>query len=298
MMFALKDSTSITDYYVGGPHVQAILQARRRHELYADTAFADLLIQEFEEVFENKKIRLLSMDVFDTVLLRNEKCELRRFFELGNRLAAEIQLNYSNKLSGWDFLVARLMSTKLSYRLSAPVKGCREGCLDEIHLGMCGLLGLDRKATAITVPLELEHESRETALNPLIPALLKLAREKNAQVVLMSDMYLRSIHIRSILETVAPGLLADTKVFSSGDLKISKRAGPLFDYICERESISAQQCLHVGDQWLSDFRMARQRGWNSVYLPVTHSEATALVNDERQFISEAATQGIFIAEVQ
>lgn len=296
-MFALKDSTSITDYYVGGPHVHAILEARSRHELYADPAFARMLLGHVEQLVQDKGIRLVSFDVFDTVLLRNEKCELRRFYELSRRLAGDIRLNQAGTLSGWDFLVARLMATKLSYRLSAPVKGCREGSLDEIHVGMCGLLGLDREAVKTTVPVELDHESRETVLNPLIPALLKMTRQSGIQVILMSDMYMRAVHIRRILEMVAPGLFEDLKIFSSGDLKISKRAGPLFDYVCDRENVPAQQCLHVGDQVLSDFRMARRRGWSSVYLPLTHSEATALANDEKRFKLEAAEQGIFIAEV-
>lgn len=156
-----------TTMYLGDPIAHRVFEAPSRSDLFQRPDFIDSVVGELEHAIIDDGVKLLSMDVFDTVLLRNNNHEMRRFMEMGARFASAVEEEIGVSLTDIDFFVARIMATKLSYRLSTPVKGCREGTLDEIHEGMLDILGLPRHLGSRTILAELDYESEVLELQSL-----------------------------------------------------------------------------------------------------------------------------------
>lgn len=293
-MFSLIDRNDNTDTYLGNPAVHTLCEAPSRLMVFRQPEFVDSMVALVRDTLSSGEVKLLSLDVFDTILIRNNKCELRRFMEMGGEFARLVENESSISLNAADFFLARLMATKISYRLSKPVAGCREGFLDEIHQGICEILGIPIFLKGLTIKAELEYETKALQENPLIEPILLEAMDCGVSVALISDMYMGRTHISALLERIMPGLFQATSIYSSGDLKISKRAGLLFDYVAERFAAAPSQCLHIGDNLNSDYLIAKARGWKAAYLPLTDNEISLIEEDERQFKEELMAGGIDI----
>jgi predicted HAD superfamily hydrolase len=293
-MFSLIDRNDNTDTYLGNPAVHTLCESPSRLMVFRQPEFVDSMVALVRDAVSSGEVKLLSMDVFDTILIRNGKCELRRFMEMGAEFTKLVKRESSISLSAADFFLARLMATKISYRLSKPVAGCREGFLDEIHQGICEILGIPTSLKELTIKAELEYETEALQENPLIQPILLEAMDYGVPVALISDMYMGRAHISVLIDRIMPGVFQSTSIYSSGDLKISKRAGLLFDYVAEQYAVAPSQCLHIGDNLNSDYLMAKSRGWKAAYLPLTDNEVSLIEEDERQFKEELRASGIDI----
>lgn len=286
---SLDNNTSI---YIGSPIVHHVLDSPSRLEIFQSLKFVDGLVKELEYHFDEEKVKLLSLDAFDTVLLRNNKHEMRRFMEMGAKFASVVAEATGKALTETDFFVARILATKLSYRLSTPVSGCQEGSLDEIHEGMLEILGLPPNLKNRTILAELDYESGELEVSPLVSPILSMANLRGVKIVLISDMYMGKKYIKDLLERKAPNTFKSVDVYSSGDLKISKRAGLLYKHVAKTHSFAPSECLHIGDNIHSDYVMAKRHGWKSMLIPITDREASLLDQDERDFKQELLARGI------
>ncbi len=65
----------------------------------------------------------------------------------------------------------------------------------------------------------------------------------------------------------------------SGEVGIDKPDHRIFDEMCRRLGVEANECLYVGDNYVNDVLGARNAGWNAIYLNRLH-----LASDETQMI--------------
>ena len=282
-----SDNTSIARF---GELTLKCFSAKRRLDLFESEEFRDSLSMELDR-FAECGGKLLSLDVFDTVLLRNEKSDIRRFYEMAELFAADARNQCGARHDATGFLYARITSTKNSYRFSRPVKGCREGSLEEIHLGIARMLGLPPEFAKRMTRIELEYERENLMANPALGPMLEAAKRHDIGVVLISDMYMGREHISTLLETQFPGLFHHMRIFSSSDLKISKRSGFLFDHVIDELRGNPDRAMHIGDNLLTDYLSPRKQGWNAVYLPHTDSEHQSIDLDEKCLHAELIAQG-------
>lgn len=268
--------------------------ARSRLEFYSNADYRRRLAAHVDRLIGEHRLKLLSLDVFDTVLLRDERCEPRRFLDIAARIAAAIGRDQGVEIPGLDLFAARLRATRLSYRLSPMVAGCREGSLREIHEWMCHLSGLPRATAARTIALELEAEIENVSPNPAIGPVLELAERHGIPVVLISDMYMHGEHIAEILWRHFPGAFERESIYSSADFKISKRSGLMFNHVATQCRVAPAACLHIGDSMEADFLAARRHGWHALYLPHTDAERRAIEDDGRRFDQELKALGLVL----
>jgi len=205
---------------------------------------------------------LLSLDVFDTLLLRDGSSELCRFLEIGQAMADVAGAGFS----GLDGFVARHLGTRASYRSGPRVDGCGEGSLSEIHLAAARLLGVPDAMADRFVEAELDHEARRVTANPLLVAYMKRHRGRGGKVVLISDMYMHAPQIAALLRRCGIARRSYDALYSSADTKISKASGHLFGHIPEAGGPGT--VLHLGDSLHGDYRMPRAAGWQAMLLPV------------------------------
>lgn len=219
-------------------------------------------LHKIAELLHTSEIHVFSVDVFDTLLLREYKSEITRFREI-----AELVHQAFPEISSRKFFQARALAHRLAYQLTRPVQGCREAAFDSIYR-LIGAILQEHDATRLAAlqEIELSYETSHLRLNPNIRKLLEIARMRNLRIVAVSDMYLnRDALARIINNFLPPGMI--NEIYSSADFGISKISGLLWDELLRREQVSPQAILHLGDNPVADFEMPYIRcGITSVLL--------------------------------
>lgn len=231
-------------------------------------------------------VELLSLDVFDTVLVRDDKSEVRRFWEIAQR-AADL-----TGADGRDLLVARLTATRASYRTSLPVDGYREGRLEDIYELVCAALPLREHGLARRlVEAEIEYEQSRLTLNPLVGRLIDhLGPDR---VVYASNMYLSEGDVSTLLEGAGAH---SAPVLTSTDRHCSKNDGRLL-LLANASAASPDKCLHVGDSLTSDFAPAKDLGWHALLWPIPAKNVEARRADAVACISELEERGVLLGSL-
>lgn len=205
---------------------------------------------------------LLSLDVFDTLLLRDGSSELRRFGEIGARMATLA----GPDTQAIDGFVARHLATRASYRAGPRVDGCGEGSLREIHATAARLLGVPPDRALDFIEAEIACETGHVAPNTLLTSYIRRHQSRGGRTVLISDMYMHSDQIAELLARA--GIRADLydALYSSADTKVSKASGGIFARVAEARETSC--VVHVGDSLRGDYLNPRAVGWHAMLWPV------------------------------
>lgn len=112
---------------------------------------------------------------------------------------------------------------------------------------------------------ELEMESRMLVPRELFVDLLKELRELNKRVIIISDVYLPSDHLKVLVERA--GLLELVEdVISSADTFLAKASGKAFPLVQEKLQIDIKSWMHIGDNPISDGVRPAEFGITSLVL--------------------------------
>ena len=290
--------TDVTSVYRFDDIQGALAAATSRRQLLARKDFSSALARKVEAMLPEAD-GILSFDIFDTLLTRDNSSEITRFVEIGERMAdivnepAEKAKTTERKplsVSAIDAFLARYLGTKASYRASKPVKGCREGSLSEIHATASRLLtGSPRLADAF-IEAELAYEATRMKPNRLLIDIAKRHKKNKGRVVLLTDMYMHA----SQVETLLRKLRVDRKLFdliiSSADTKVSKASGGVFEIVEKALEAEPAQFVHVGDSPRGDFQKPVERGWQAIHLPIPEAEIVVRRKDHLKTASMLAKE--------
>lgn len=216
---------------------------------------------------------VLSLDVFDTVLWRDEKSELARFAEIAERFVARARLDQPDFApTARACLVARIASAATAYQLSEPLQGTTEGRLSDIARAMTVSLRLPAAArapmAALWIATEMDVESEQLRLSPFADGLMQAAAKAGRRVILLSDMYLDSRQIHRLLETAGCGMNRIARLVSTAETRLNKRSGTIFAPLAAQLGTAPERILHIGDSLVSDYRRPIEAGWRARHLPV------------------------------
>lgn len=203
---------------------------------------------------------LLSVDLFDTLLLRRTRPEFVRFEDCANAQHAAL-----GPLSpGADaLLAARLKRTRQAYAAARAVPGGGEVRFDLVLAQLCGDFALPLSWVETLRQVELDYELGQLDANQ--PLALALAQTGLPWVV-TSDTPLRAQDLAFLLSRKLAGAQPG-KIYSSAELGRTKRAGGLFDLLCHDQKIEPGLVLHLGDNDHADVAMARRHGLRALRLP-------------------------------
>ena len=98
----------------------------------------------------------------------------------------------------------------------------------------------------------------------LLKYLKGLVRD-GTEVYCITDFHFSSEDMKEILDKAGVDFL--TKIFSSADYRVTKREGTLYKYILNELDIPAQECVMIGDNYISDIKNAKNVGINTIYRP-------------------------------
>lgn len=208
-------------------------------------------------------VDLVSVDVFDTLLLRTTKPEIQRFWEMSERFRMTVD---RADLVREDFFIARLEAVRAAYGNVPRTRQSREVMINEIYRLMLAQLEIPTTQSDAFLEEEIAYEVSQLTANRMLAEILKEASLQGVSIIYASDMYLPAAIIDRLL--AAAGVdVPFTAGYSSADISLSKRSGELFDWIIERQRVRPDRCLHLGDHPQGDAARPRERGWQSIHTP-------------------------------
>lgn len=262
---ALKDAAGFEDF----------------HATPASDKLRDAIMQQAEGV------RVVSFDIFDTVLWRDDQSELTRF--------ADVARAFAERMPGHDpraWLTARIFGASHAYQMSEMIENTTEGRLRDIALNIMHAMRIpgDRhQAADLWCQTELEVETAQLRVAPFINQLIDKLTARGKTVIFLSDMYLQADQIRRLLDNLGFDMGRVARLISTADERLNKRSGTIFPRLAREMDVPPNKFLHMGDSLTSDFVMPIRAGWTARYLPVPH--ATQIRRRESHFQSCAALFG-------
>lgn len=231
------------------------------HELIQDDSFFYIHQLEWDERLEKLKtaicspnIKVISFDIFDTLILR----PFYKPLDLFKLLDADYR-NLNGNDCGIPFskmrIIAESIARKRQYKKDNTTQ---EITLQQIYSVLIDLYNLDEKQANFMMKKEQEAEikfctRRSTAFN-----LYKMALSIGKKVICTSDMYLPENTILDILN--ANGYNEISKVYLSSTVKKTKSTGDLFKYVINDLNINENEMIHIGDNYFSDYEMPKGLG--------------------------------------
>lgn len=253
----------------------ALTRSPDRRRDFADGAPAEALIEALREQLRRHEVRVLSLDVFDTLLLRDDTCEASRFLALSERQSEALRAAGHGEVSPLDLYVTRCEAMGFGYRFSREVAGCVEGRLPEILAAQARMLRLPDTAAILLEAEEMRHETEGLAPNR---ALLRLARgfaKSGGRVVCVSDMYLTTRQVDGLIDAVCGRPKLARTTWSSADTVLNKRSGRVFPWLADQLGVPPGRILHVGDSLEGDFQRPIAAGWRAFHLPIADAALRA-----------------------
>ncbi len=186
-----------------------------------------------------REYKLLSLDVFDTCLIRDFVSQESLWYLVGLEVARQLP----GVSSPAEFVRLRGRA-EVDTREVAPAEDIT---LADVYVVLGASFGWNPEQRQQAMAVEEELELRGLRLNPALADLL--AQADGAPVAYLSDTPHRAAFIRSCLDahSLPPG-----EVLSSGDLGLLKGTGSLFREAGQRFGVARGQLLHVGNNMRAD----------------------------------------------
>ena len=236
---------------------------------------------------ENKSYRLLSLDIWDTILRRKchpdaiKVCTSREFYlkareyikqdkrslrELTKlRVDVEREIGTECQETGFDdeYDIKDVFKRWIAY-------ACKENYPNTDEL------------VESLYEFELNTELKNIYLDPTIDSTIDSI--KHEKLVCISDFYTDKQFLRSLIDSVGMKNKIE-EIYSSCDYKVNKRSGRLFE-IAEKEcGVGPAEHIHIGDNGYSDVEVPKRMGIEAIhYLP--EEEHNKRKEREAAFISE------------
>ncbi len=202
------------------------------------------------------RVRVLSLDCFDTLLWRRTATPVDVFYDL-QHAAPFAALGYHPQLRATTEATAR--------GLKKLVHGDGEVTLPAIY--RAGFPELGDADVAALEEAELSAEIDACYAHPSTVALIRAARARGLRIVIVSDTYLRESQLRRLLAATVPAdvYAAIEQVFCSCEHGKSKSDG-LFKVVVPRLGVPPQEIAHVGDNLRADGHAAAALGLHALHL--------------------------------
>lgn len=211
-----------------------------------------------EEVIKqimNPKIKTVSFDIFDTLIIRP-------FFNPEDLFYC-LDVEYKNKSTlKLDLKKARVEAEK-NARKELEHSAREEISLEEIYNRLSLECGISSNVTAEMMESEKKLELKYCSRRDYGYKLYELALFLEKKIMYTSDMYL-DIHTVSQILT-ENGYAVDNNLYLSSQIGLTKATGNLFRYILKK--VKKKELIHIGDNIKSDYEVPQKIGIKSILLP-------------------------------
>ena len=205
-------------------------------------------LNDLKLLIDDKNIKVISFDIFDTLLVRPSLLPTDIFYLVAERV---------NKKFDIDFIELRLNAESKIGNENLNIYDIYKwiGSTYEIEPQVCNQL-MEEEINAEKYLLEPRKELMD---------LYQYAVNSGKRVIAISDMYLTEGILSDIL--VSKGFDKLSKIYVSNQYGKRKSRGDLFDAVLNLEHCRADEILHIGDNVESDFRIPLKKGIVAFHYP-------------------------------
>lgn len=239
-----------------------------------------LLEKQYFSLLEDKKIQVVSFDIFDTLVFRKSGSPESIFDIMGK---SKRVLDFFEHES--NFKPYRMQAEK-NARLKSKYQ---EITLEEIY----SELPLPKKAQKELLNIELSSENEMLCINAQTQRWVDFAHSLGKKIVLISDMYLSDKQIRKLVLSKMANQNKISHFFLSSKLKKTKASGNLFLHVQERLKVEFEEILHIGDNERSDIAIPQGFGIKTLHYGVQKNEKDSLKN-EATFMKQNSITGLHV----
>jgi FMN phosphatase YigB (HAD superfamily) len=208
-------------------------------------------------------IDALSVDVFDTLLLRRVPRPVDAFVLLGQRLVADGRV--APFVTPTLFAGAREQAEERARAKKRHRGAFPEVTLSEIYDELAGPMLIASRDELISSELAVEADL--VFADDAVAALVHAARSGGIRVVAVSDTYLSAQELGMLLTTAGVDGIGVEEIFTSSDHRTGKAAG-LFEVVATHLGVARDRVLHVGDHAVADAEAATAHGLQALHLPL------------------------------
>ena len=231
-----------------------------------ETPWNDGLDKLKQEVM-NKNIKVVSFDIFDTLIIRPFLYPKDLFTFLNDdyrKLSKNITIDFSKIREDCEVLA----------RIEADKNNLQEVNLDQIYEIIAKEYSIPLEIIEKLKQKEIDLELRFCMKRETAYSIYKLAKYLGKRVICTSDMYLPEEVIKQILEK--NGYTEIDDIYLSCKIMKTKSTGNLYEYVLKEESVEPNQMIHIGDNYKSDYEIAKKKKIKSIHFP----KATAIMLDK------------------
>lgn len=222
----------------------------------------DRRLRQAVHVLNSKRISVLSLDIFDTVLWRIVPEPVDAFLLLGEKLRCDGLLE--SRVEPEVFAQLREFAERRARRRVAALSGGEEVTLEAVYAEMPA--HIFRGAVPSDLPeVEVALETEITFPDLEILGLARMAqRDSGVRIVLVSDTYFSEKQLRRMLDRRPFDEIEIDRIFTSSEQKVGKGNG-LFSRVLDDLGRAPEQVLHVGDHPVSDVSAPDALGIQTVH---------------------------------
>lgn len=208
---------------------------------------------------QDRKIKVVSFDIFDTLLLR----PLWRPEDIFLLMQSQFE-QICPEYKGCSFQKFRRIAEDQCRREAGAASGSEDVTLTAIYRVFGRIFSVDDARVALLQQLEVRTELRFIFPRRAGRMLLDYARECGKKVVYTSDMYLEVDDVRRMLAKCG---YPELPLYLSSELRILKSTGSLFKHLIKASKVEPENILHIGDTWNTDFCAAQKLRIRTAFLP-------------------------------
>lgn len=197
---------------------------------------------------------LISLDLFDTLLLRNGASERLRTARSVARAGG-----------GASLLLARREALAIGYR--SVTGACVSGDVRQHVLLECAAAAVGDSALAERLfEAEFEVERRGLRLDRVLADDVRTLKKQGKTIIVVSDFPWPSEALMRLLGALGGQDCVD-RIYSSGEIGLTKRHGALFEHVARAEGVEPGAIFHLGDDWTADVERPQRLGVSAVHRP-------------------------------
>lgn len=233
-------------------------------------------IQQMDVAVTQKQYKVVSFDLFDTLVVRPVVKPTDIFKIVG------IRIGNPN-----HFRDMRVLAEKYARKYKREDQD--DIGIDEIYDRFQELYNVTDSEKEYIKTTEIQVELEYIRPRQAVKKIYERAKKSGAKVIIVTDMYLPLDAVKKILQE--NGYSAYDELYVSSNENAAKGTGRLYEKLIERfakEDIYPSEILHIGDNLRADIAIAKEMGLDTFYIPKT----MALFEQNKKLYSYAKNTNI------
>lgn len=217
---------------------------------------ASFTLSDAKRIIADERVKCVSFDVFDTLIVRPFWRPTDLFILLGKAFVR--QFHYQHDI---DFAYLRIEAERRAREVHSRQE---EVTLDQIYTRLKRMTDWSEEWISWIKTYEITLEAQFCERRKATWELYDFARYLGKRLVFTSDMYLPTEVVRSLVEKA--GYTEWEDIFVSSAIGKTKATGTLYRHLCKSLHLEPNAILHIGDTWGSDIESAQREGLRTLFL--------------------------------